>query len=112
MDTLVERLAEGRTLLDGYALFFIGAGLLRGEVFSRERLGVHRRFIVLGLLVGLPIVLLGMFGWALEPSVAEESDYDPPTVPDAWTEGFDCGPELSQERCETRLIRAAVVFLH
>ncbi|WP_067437968.1 type VII secretion protein EccB [Nocardioides jensenii] len=22
---------------------------------------------------------------------------DPPTVPDAWTEGFDCGPELSQE---------------
>ncbi|KQZ75944.1 type VII secretion protein EccB [Nocardioides sp. Root151] len=29
-----------------------------------------------------------MFGYA---------DYDPPTVPDAWTEGFDCGPELSQE---------------
>ncbi|KRF16517.1 hypothetical protein ASG90_09490 [Nocardioides sp. Soil797] len=22
---------------------------------------------------------------------------DPPTVPDSWTEGFDCGPELSQE---------------
>jgi len=25
---LVERLSVGRTLLDGYALFFIGAGLL------------------------------------------------------------------------------------
>jgi len=25
---MVERLAEGRTLLDGYALFFIGAGLV------------------------------------------------------------------------------------
>ena len=54
------------TILTGFGLhvlgmFFIGAGLLRGEVFSRERLGVHRRFIVLGLLVGLPIVLLGMF---------------------------------------------------
>lgn len=24
-------------------------------------------------------------------------NYDPPTVPDTWTEGFDCGPELSQE---------------
>ncbi|QIX28283.1 hypothetical protein ncot_18070 [Nocardioides sp. JQ2195] len=24
-------------------------------------------------------------------------DYDAPTVPDSWTEGFDCGPELSQE---------------
>lgn len=25
------------------------------------------------------------------------ADVDPPTVPDAWVEGFDCGPELSQE---------------
>jgi hypothetical protein len=24
------------------------------------------------------VLLLGVFGWALEPSVAEESDYDPP----------------------------------
>jgi cytochrome c oxidase subunit 1 len=28
--------------------------------------------------VGAAIVLLGIFGWSLEPSVAEESDYDPP----------------------------------
>ncbi|HEY7626520.1 MAG TPA: cytochrome c oxidase subunit I [Ilumatobacteraceae bacterium] len=28
--------------------------------------------------VGGAILLLGMFGWALEPSVADESDYDPP----------------------------------
>ena len=28
--------------------------------------------------VGGVIVLLGMFGWSLEPSVADESDFDPP----------------------------------
>jgi len=28
--------------------------------------------------VGLAIVLLGIFGWVLEPSVADDSDYDPP----------------------------------
>lgn len=31
---------------------------------------------------------------------AEQFGYgsvEPPTVPDAWTEGFECGPELSQE---------------
>jgi cytochrome c oxidase subunit 1 len=28
--------------------------------------------------VGGVIILLGMFGWALEPSVADESDFDPP----------------------------------
>ncbi|MFM8266712.1 MAG: cytochrome c oxidase subunit 4, partial [Ilumatobacteraceae bacterium] len=28
--------------------------------------------------VGTAIILLAMFGWALEPSVADESDYDPP----------------------------------
>ena len=28
--------------------------------------------------VGAAIVLLAMFGWALEPSVADDSDYDPP----------------------------------
>ena len=32
--------------------------------------------------VGAAILLLAGFGWALEPSVADESDYDPPT-PDA-----------------------------
>jgi cytochrome c oxidase subunit 1 len=29
-------------------------------------------------LVGASIVLLGMYGWAIEPSVADDSDYDPP----------------------------------
>jgi cytochrome c oxidase subunit 1 len=28
--------------------------------------------------IGAAIVLLAMFGWSLEPSVADESDYDPP----------------------------------
>ena len=28
--------------------------------------------------VGGVILLLAMFGWALEPSVADDSDYDPP----------------------------------
>jgi cytochrome c oxidase subunit 1 len=35
-------------------------------------------FSLLLAVVGGVIVLLGMFGWALEPSVADESDYDPP----------------------------------
>ncbi len=30
------------------------------------------------IVVGGLIVLLAMFGWALEPSVADDSDYDPP----------------------------------
>ena len=29
-------------------------------------------------LIGVAIVLLGIFGWALEPSVAPDTDYDPP----------------------------------
>ena len=33
--------------------------------------------LILAVLGGV-IVLLGMFGWVLEPSVAEESDFDPP----------------------------------
>jgi cytochrome c oxidase subunit 1 len=33
--------------------------------------------------VGLAIVLLGMFGWALEPSVADDTDYDPPSGGDS-----------------------------
>ncbi|MFM7253188.1 MAG: cytochrome c oxidase subunit I [Ilumatobacteraceae bacterium] len=33
--------------------------------------------------VGLAIVLLGMFGWALEPSVADDTDYDPPAGGDS-----------------------------
>jgi hypothetical protein len=28
--------------------------------------------------VGTAIVLLGIYGWVLEPSVADDSDYDPP----------------------------------
>lgn len=33
------------------------------------------------LMLGAAIVVLAMFGWALEPSVAPESDYDPPSDP-------------------------------
>jgi cytochrome c oxidase subunit 1 len=28
--------------------------------------------------VGAAITLLGLFGWALEPATADESDFDPP----------------------------------
>jgi cytochrome c oxidase subunit 1 len=28
-------------------------------------------------IVGVAVLLLAMFGWAMEPSVAEGSDYDP-----------------------------------
>jgi cytochrome c oxidase subunit 1 len=35
-------------------------------------------FSLLLAVVGGVIVLLGMFGWALEPSVADETDFDPP----------------------------------
>jgi cytochrome c oxidase subunit 1 len=30
--------------------------------------------------VGAAIILLGLFGWALEPSTAEEADFDPPSA--------------------------------
>jgi cytochrome c oxidase subunit I len=30
------------------------------------------------IVAGAAIVLLALFGWALEPSVADETDYDPP----------------------------------
>jgi len=29
--------------------------------------------------IGAAIVILGIYGWVLEPSVADDSDYDPPT---------------------------------
>ena len=32
----------------------------------------------IGIAVGAAIILLAMFGWALEPSVADHDDYDPP----------------------------------
>ena len=35
---------------------------------------IYSRFIAV---VGVVVVLLAMFGWAMEPSVAEDSDYDP-----------------------------------
>ena len=38
--------------------------------------------------VGVAIVLLAMFGWAIEPSVADDSDYDPPA-------GGDTSKELA-----------------
>jgi cytochrome c oxidase subunit I len=37
---------------------------------------IYSRILVV---VGATIVLLGMFGWALEPSYADKSDYDPPS---------------------------------
>ncbi len=33
------------------------------------------------MVVGGALVILGIFGWALEPSVADDSDYDPPSAP-------------------------------
>jgi len=33
----------------------------------------------IGIAVGASIVLLSMFGWGLEPSYADDSDYDPPS---------------------------------
>jgi cytochrome c oxidase subunit 1 len=35
-------------------------------------------FHTLLIVIGAAIALLGLFAWALEPSVADESDYDPP----------------------------------
>jgi cytochrome c oxidase subunit 1 len=32
-----------------------------------------------GIALGAVIVLLSMFGWSLEPSYADRSDYDPPS---------------------------------
>lgn len=46
-------------------MFFIGAGLYSAGVFAPGRVAWHRRAIVLGLLVGLPLVLLGVFGHRL-----------------------------------------------
>jgi cytochrome c oxidase subunit 1 len=34
-------------------------------------------------LVGGAIILLGVFGWSLEPSVADDADFDPPSTPGA-----------------------------
>jgi cytochrome c oxidase subunit 1 len=46
-------------------------------------------FNLLLSVVGAGIVILAMFGWALEPSVAEDSDYDPPV------DGGDSTKELA-----------------
>jgi hypothetical protein len=35
---------------------------------------------------GTGILLLAIFGWCLEPSVADDSDYDPPTGGDSTKE--------------------------
>ncbi|MFZ4719740.1 MAG: cytochrome c oxidase subunit 4, partial [Ilumatobacteraceae bacterium] len=43
-------------------------------------------FNLLLCFVGLAIVLLAIFGWCLEPSVADDSDYDPPTGGDTTKE--------------------------
>jgi cytochrome c oxidase subunit 1 len=39
-------------------------------------------FNLLLSVVGAAVLLLGAFGWVLEPSVAEDSDYDPPATGD------------------------------
>ena len=36
--------------------------------------------------VGAGLLLLAIFGWALEPSVADDSDYDPPAGGDSTKE--------------------------
>jgi cytochrome c oxidase subunit 1 len=49
------------------------------------------------IIVGGAIVLLGLFGWALEPSVADEGDFGPPTGEGNGPAAGDGGPskELS-----------------
>ena len=42
-------------------------------------------YSILLAVVGGLVILLAMFGWALEPSVADESDYDPPADSDGTT---------------------------
>jgi hypothetical protein len=39
---------------------------------------IYSRFLAIA---GIGVLLLAMFGWAMEPSVADESDYDP-VLPD------------------------------
>ena len=39
-------------------------------------------FNLLLSVVGAAVLLLGAFGWVLEPSVAEDRDYDPPATGD------------------------------
>ncbi len=48
-------------------------------------------FNLLLSVVGAAVLLLGAFGWALEPSVAEDSDYDPPATGDPTKELVSLG---------------------
>lgn len=55
------------TLIGGFGLhvlgmFFIGAGLYRAGFFNTSARGWYPRFILIGLLVGLPLVLVAVFG--------------------------------------------------
>jgi cytochrome c oxidase subunit 1 len=50
-----------------FALPLIGYGVIYNRLFS---------------VVGIGIMILAMFGWAMEPSVADESEYDPVLPPD------------------------------
>ena len=43
-------------------------------------------FNLLLSVVGTAVVLLAIFGWCLEPSVADDSDYDPPAGGDSTKE--------------------------
>jgi hypothetical protein len=47
--------------------------------FALPIIGYGVIFDRLLIAIGGAIALLAMFAWALEPSVADEGDYDPPT---------------------------------
>ena len=62
--------------------FWVAAGQIIGIniilAVSLPIMGYGVIFNRLLIAVGGVILLLAMFGWALEPSVADDSDYDPP----------------------------------
>lgn len=54
------------TIISGFGLhvlgmFFLGAAIYRGGGFDPAALRLHRRFVALGALVGLPLVAIGVF---------------------------------------------------
>jgi uncharacterized protein len=58
MMLVVVLLGFGWTII---AMFFVGAGLAGSGFFGTERSSLHRRFMVLGLVVGLPLVGAGIY---------------------------------------------------
>ncbi len=43
------------------AMFLLGAGLLKAGLFDPARIAWHRRFVLLGLVVGVPLAVVGTF---------------------------------------------------